>query len=163
MIVRLKFPYKYYWRNQPTEEKWVKQRATIEILFPGFAEGYEDEILADLDIVVMPLAEADIEYTIKPVKGALFASTLHEKIKDLERSQKLIREMIVQDGVLAQIHIPNHSLYQVNEIEVLEDYCTMMIQDKLDDGWHILCVCPPNSQRRPDYILGRWNKERKGD
>ncbi len=162
MIARLKFNNVYYWKHSK-EEQWVKQRAVIEVLFPGFVEDYRDEVLADLDIVMMPLAEADIEYTIKPVKGALFASTLHDKIKDLERSQKLIREMIVQDGVLAQIHIPNHSLYQVNEIEVTEDACTGAIQHMLDEGWHILCVCPPNSQRRPDYIMGRWNKERSGD
>ena len=29
------------------------------------------------------------------------------------------------------------------------------ISVRLDDGWRILAICPPNSQRRPDYILGR--------
>jgi hypothetical protein len=37
----------------------------------------------------------------------------------------------------------------------LDDACTDDVQRHLDEGWKILAVCPPNSQRRPDYILGR--------
>lgn len=53
------------------------------------------------------------------------------------------------------VHIPNVGLLLMDEVDVIEDACTEELQKHLDLGWRILCVCPPNSQRRPDYILGR--------
>lgn len=54
-----------------------------------------------------------------------------------------------------QVAIPDLALLSLNEVCVLEDACTDELQGKLDGGWRIIAVCPPNSQRRPDYVLGR--------
>ena len=54
-----------------------------------------------------------------------------------------------------QVHVPNIGLFYIKDVIVEEDCCTLDLQKRLDSGWHILCVCPPNSQRRPDYILRR--------
>jgi hypothetical protein len=43
----------------------------------------------------------------------------------------------------------------------LNDACTDELRRHLDDGWRIVCVCPPLNQRRPDYILGRSRRDRK--
>lgn len=53
------------------------------------------------------------------------------------------------------IHVPNIGLLSMTEVTWLEDACTEVLQSHLDEGWRILAVCPPNCQRRPDYILGR--------
>lgn len=53
------------------------------------------------------------------------------------------------------VHIPNIGLLMIDEVMVLEDSCTDYLQNKLDDGWRIIAVCPPNGVRRPDYVLGR--------
>lgn len=60
-------------------------------------------------------------------------------------------------GVEHHLHIaiPNIGLLAIDEVTWVEDACTQSLQRKLDDGWRILAVCPPNGQRRPDYILGR--------
>jgi hypothetical protein len=54
-----------------------------------------------------------------------------------------------------QICIPDSPLLYIDEVTYLEDACTNNVQNYLDDGWRILAVCPPNAQRRPDYIFGR--------
>ena len=53
------------------------------------------------------------------------------------------------------VHVPNLGLMNVSEVEICEDFCTHALQDKLDNGWRILAICPQPDQRRPDYVLGR--------
>jgi hypothetical protein len=57
------------------------------------------------------------------------------------------------------VHISDLGLLAVREVTWLEDSCTQALQDYLDEGWRILAVCPQPDSRRPDYILGRNNKE----
>lgn len=57
------------------------------------------------------------------------------------------------------VQVPHVGLLAIDEVCVEEDVCTDLLQRRLDEGWRILCVCPPNAARRPDYILGR-TKER---
>lgn len=54
-----------------------------------------------------------------------------------------------------QVAIPAIGLLSMNEVTHLDDACTDELQRHLDDGWRIIAVCPPDAQRRPDYILGR--------
>ena len=58
-------------------------------------------------------------------------------------------------GKVVQITLPDIGLMYINEVTWRDDCCTEEIQGLLEDGWRILAVCPPNAQRRPDYILGR--------
>lgn len=58
-------------------------------------------------------------------------------------------------GRAVQITIPDTALLLINEVTVKDDCCTDELQGMLDDGWRLLAVCPPNAQRRPDYVLGR--------
>lgn len=53
------------------------------------------------------------------------------------------------------VHVPNIGLLMINEVRVIEDSCTDILQDWLNQGWRIIAVCPPNGTRRPDYVLGR--------
>lgn len=55
---------------------------------------------------------------------------------------------------MIQVPIPGLGLLAIRQTCVLEDACTDKLQDKLDEGWSILAVCPQEA-RRPDYILGR--------
>ena len=38
-----------------------------------------------------------------------------------------------------------------------EDVCTDVLQQELNNGWRIIAICVQADQRRPDYILGRYN------
>ena len=59
------------------------------------------------------------------------------------------------------IHLPNYDLHSFNKVHLLEDCCTDRLQSLLDEGWRILSVCPPKSQRRPDYIMAMHDKDHK--
>lgn len=58
-----------------------------------------------------------------------------------------------------EIHMPGQALSLYNDILLVEDSCTDAISVHLQGGWRIIAVCPQPDQRRPDYILGRFNPE----
>jgi len=60
---------------------------------------------------------------------------------------------------VTQIAVPNVGLLAIDTVLLLEDACTDNLQAHLNDGWRLLAICPPNSQRRPDYILGRMQTD----
>lgn len=55
-----------------------------------------------------------------------------------------------------EVHVPGNALAVYNKTQLCEDCCTEYLQDQLDLGWRIIAVCPQPDQRRPDYILGRY-------
>jgi len=57
------------------------------------------------------------------------------------------------------VHLPSLDLFQVNDVIWMEDACTQQLQKQLDDGFRIVACIPRPGQRRPDYVLGRINKE----
>lgn len=59
------------------------------------------------------------------------------------------------------VHIANLGLLSINQVGLIEDACTDALQDILNKGWRIITVCPQPDQRRPDYILGRYNPEQE--
>lgn len=56
-----------------------------------------------------------------------------------------------------EVHIPGQALTVYNEVCNLDDSCTDALQSYLEKGWRIIAACPQPDQRRPDYILGRYN------
>ena len=59
-----------------------------------------------------------------------------------------------------EVHMPGQALANYNELMLLEDCCTDEVARSLDNGWRIIASCPQPDQRRPDWILGRYNPER---
>lgn len=57
-----------------------------------------------------------------------------------------------------EVHLPGNLLATYNDTLLLEDACTDALQGALNSGWRMIAVCP-QSQRRPDYILGRFNPD----
>lgn len=107
------------------------------------------QVLIELEDDGVWLNQHGFEFTIKRFKGAYFTdSNIHRRTSSLSPSE--------QAGVTnIQIAIPDLALLSITEVMVEEDVCTYQLQNRLDDGWRIIAICPPNSQRRPDYILGR--------
>lgn len=82
---------------------------------------------------------------------------LQDRISSLEMTDKSVAELANKQCAV-QITIPDFALLYIDEVTWLENCCTERLQEALEDGWRILAVCPPNSARRPDYILGRRKK-----
>ena len=57
-----------------------------------------------------------------------------------------------------QVSVANVGLHDVRAVTYMEDACTDALQARLDDGWKIIAVCPPNDSRRPTYILGHTDR-----
>jgi hypothetical protein len=128
--------------------------------------GYIEDCMVDATHpAIQMLLKYGVEITVKPYKTEhQMLVKLSDELDRLKRQGSLVPtgevEMIAQ-GVTVITHVPNLGLMLMNEVQVLEDCCTDTLQKELDEGWHMLAVCPPNAQRRPDYILGRHNKDRE--
>tara|TARA_R110000850_G_C9713520_1_gene441460 strand:+ start:32 stop:607 length:576 start_codon:yes stop_codon:yes gene_type:complete len=76
-----------------------------------------------------------------------------------EKPIKLIQEN--NDGDTynnkCEVHLPGNTLTMYNEMLLMEDACTDELQASLNSGWRIVAACPQPDNRRPDYILGRFN------
>lgn len=98
------------------------------------------------------LAALGVSLKIVPLPGAM-VTKMQDRAKWEYSTEPLPQHLL--SGAAVQIAIPDFGLMRINEVQVLEDFCTNALQDYLDDGWRILAVCPPNAARRPDYIVGR--------
>lgn len=56
-----------------------------------------------------------------------------------------------------EVYTPDMGLMLFNRVTLLEDACSDALQAELDNGWKIIAACPQPNQRRPDYILGRYD------
>jgi len=61
-----------------------------------------------------------------------------------------------------EVHVSNLGLLHINQLGYLVDGCTERLQDLLNEGWRIIACCVQSDQRRPDYVLGRWNPDETG-
>lgn len=103
------------------------------------------------------LANMGVKLKVVPLPGMMIT-----KMKDTNRHLweygTRIDPIDVTEGSAVQIAVPDMALMYIDEVCVETDFCTDALQDMLNEGWRILAICPPNSQRRPDYILGRRKK-----
>ena len=97
------------------------------------------DAIIDIDTDGQWLTEQGVTYIIKKFKGTLPLQAL----------------LPSGESYKVYVQVPHIGLLNVNQVQLEENCCTDRLQALLDEGWRILCVCPPNAQRRPDYILGR--------
>lgn len=89
----------------------------------------------------------------------VFATQMRDRLAALEEKGRL--DSVTNPGwrESVAVHVPDLGLIQMNRVRVVENYCTEMLQSEIDKGWRILGVCPQPGQRRPDYVLGRAERE----
>lgn len=131
-------------KNLPPEE-YKAARAIIDDLPEDQTAAYWaiGDCIVDLNEAGPLLSKYGVKFEVKKFKGQI---SLGGPVPTLA-------------GQPVHVHIPNVGLLSVTEVTWLEDCCTEKLQEHLDKGWRILAVCPPNCQRRPDYILGRAKSE----
>jgi len=57
------------------------------------------------------------------------------------------------------VHIGGGLIVTFNEVKLMENSCSDELQRELNGGWRIMAVCVQPDQRRPDYVLGRYNPD----
>lgn len=101
------------------------------------------------------LAALGLRVEVKPLPGAMLVKMKDEENRHRWHSGQRVSLEDTLNQTVAHITIPDIGVLHINDVTVLYDACTDDLQTHLNEGWRILAVCPPNSQRRPDYILGR--------
>lgn len=74
--------------------------------------------------------------------------TINEKFNEAQQFNKKVN-----------VYQPNNIMINFNEVESVIDCNTEHLQTWLDQGWHLLSICPQPDQKRPDYILARYIPE----
>lgn len=123
--------------------------------------GTNREYLADLEAFVKKFPQIKVKVrgviTSNETSHKLYAQML-EIQKKLENALKSFNEKIEFNEV-CNVHIGNIGLLHINQVAYAIDKCTEELQELLNDGWRIIAVCPQPDQRRPDYVLGRYNPQ----
>lgn len=159
MILAIEFEYKSFWTDC-TDEEYAELRSVIPTL-PAEKPTYTPfgTHLVDQDALDV-LAKYGVSFHLSKDDKGTSVGTMLVKLQDridaleLREKQNNTAELL-NKGAAVQIAIPDLGLMHVKEVCHLDDCCTDYLQSYLNEGWRILAVCPPNAQRRPDYILGR--------
>lgn len=131
------------------QDTYFEGYQTIDIVVTG--DQLLSMVLKRIDHKVNHEANVDIE------TGSMIAR-VGAILKKLDSYGKNLLPMAEYNSKV-DVHMPGNALMSFNETMLLEDSCTDSLQDILNQGWRITCACPQPAQRRPDYILGRWNAD----
>ena len=113
---------------------------------------------------ILQLSINNIDFTVLE-KIDLSLDVTEQLIALAEKPIKLTQESVGDQyyNNKCEVHMPGMALSIYNEMLLLEDACTDELQSSLNSGWRIVAACPQPDQRRPDYILGRFNPNFDGD
>ncbi len=126
--------------------------AALRVMLPDAPEperraetyAWPRETLIDLETDGRWLVDHGVGFEVKKIKGTMPLKA------------------IAPDGAVHNVYVqvPHVGLLAIDEVQLEEDCCTDRLQRLLNEGWRLICVCPPNAARRPDYILGRTMEKR---
>jgi len=139
-----------YYIAQPIPEKFKDTDLVI----------VEQNQLVDL-LVLLPIYPYPFT-VIKTVKDSNTPTTIQHIIVNIEeRLTAVISSLDLLKNTTfnskCNVHIGGGLLLTINEVRLENDCCTDRLQERLNDGWRIVASSPQPDQRRPDYILGRYN------
>ncbi|MFV0518445.1 MAG: hypothetical protein ACK5MV_13715 [Aminipila sp.] len=150
-----------------TIDKDGKREAHTEYYLFGRIENLEELIeveqynqLVDLnDFAVNCKYPYSITSCVKNEEPSI--SNINAILAEIEKkTQNLLRlseNMKASFNEKVSVHMGGGLITTYNELLLKEDVCTDELQQELNNGWRILGVCVQPDQRRPDYILGRYN------
>jgi hypothetical protein len=120
------------------------------------------EYFADLDLFITthPSIKIKIRGMVKTIETN-FTSLMEEIQYIYNKFENALKgfDKHIEFNEKCNVHIGNLGLLHINQVGYCEDKCTEDLQLLLNQGWRILSVCPQSDQRRPDYIVGRYNPD----
>lgn len=163
MIARVDFTYNAKMKICKDEHLWNAVNEIIPIGDWKDGQSYFNigEVILDVTLIGQQLMDLGIEFEVKAMAQNVFVKDVNAQIQDLSRRLKMTEVRLCNSGDIVQVHVPNLGLLAINEVEWIDDACTERLQDELDKGWRILAVCPPLMERRPTYIIGRYNPDKE--
>lgn len=111
------------------------------------------------DLMVMGesvTASSSFDITENPVmRAAEVIAAVAEKLEKFSSTIPDVSNSMYNDRV--EVHTPGMGLMLFNRVMLLQDACSDALQSEMDNGWRIIAACPQPDQRRPDYIMGRYD------
>lgn len=175
MIAKLEIPMWDAGWNAMTDEHWQDFARIVGIRIRDNNKAKPEYppkgMVCDVRAALLACDTYGIKLEISSVPG-LYAleggddlATVRQKLEKIntDHVESVIRQVAAGDtreATIVQVTIPDHALLMIDEVEVMEDACTDALRERLDSGWRVMAVCPPNGQRRPDYVIGRTPKAR---
>ena len=157
MICKIEFnTFDASWKNL-SQEGYEEIRAVVgsdRLRHEAKPDWDSSSYLVDLEQLQPLLNKHKLRVELHPTTNNMLV-TLKDRVRLLESEHKLLKQELAVNGGIVQVHVPNIGLLAMTEVCHVDDACTDSLQELLNEGWRILAVCPPNAQRRPDYILGR--------
>lgn len=167
-----------YKQNNPEIENINSNYSSIECLDIYDVVQVSDTVTIDLHELIEHFSEFNIVSKIK-VKGHTQLDISSKLIRLSEALEKGLDTNSVKnmteffEGISNRIseiektafnqkcnvHVSNNMLLHFNRTKVEYDCCTDNLNKQLQNGWRIIAVCPQPDQRRPDYVLGRYEPE----
>lgn len=112
--------------------------------------------LADLMVLGEAVSvSSSFDVALNPVMRA--AEVIEAAAKKLEAFSNSVPDVNCQYNEKVEVYTPGMGLMLFNRVMLLQDMCSDALQTELDNGWRIIAACPQPDQRRPDYIMGRYD------
>lgn len=89
----------------------------------------------------------------------LFSNVISQMLTIENKLENALKsfDQSVEFNQKCDVHVSNLGLLHINQLGYAVDKCTEELQDILNKGWRLIACCVQPDQRRPDYILGRYN------
>lgn len=120
-------------------------------------------ILTDEQVLALILAN----HEVKVVRSIEVRGPVMDQISDTMAKFNMMAERLLAMPAVersfnqkCEVHMPGQALATYNEVMLMSDSCSDELQGRIDEGWRMIAACPQPDQRRPDYILGRFNPDR---
>lgn len=95
------------------------------------------------------------EPTVQNIQSLL--NKIEEKTQQIDKTIDIMKQQTFNQK--CDVHVGGGMLVTYNDLKLKENSCTDELQCELNNGWRIIAVCVQPDQRRPDYVLGRYNPE----
>lgn len=126
-----------------------------------YVQVQRDNQLVDLDwfIEVCPYRftiEQHVKQTPPTVENIqVLLGLIEQKTLAVNKTLDVMKQSTLNQK--CDVHVGGGLIATYNDLMLKEDSCTDELQTELNNGWRIIAVCVQPNQRRPDYILGRYN------
>lgn len=153
-----------YYKDEAMENKLSEYRVFRKLEDKDWVYIPRENNLVDLDTFAL---NCRLPYTItKCVKSAtpttqnlsFMLNEIEEKFDTINKQLDIFSNQQFNQKV--NVHVGGGLIVTYNDLKLMEDSCTDILQNELNDGWRIIAVCVQPNQRRPDYVLGRYNPEK---
>ncbi|QOS99967.1 hypothetical protein JNUCC42_04215 [Brevibacterium sp. JNUCC-42] len=158
------YSWKHTYDQEEAEKSEGKKQFVVKSDYVDLSSVKEYLIEVESFIQKFPTIRIKIRGIVQTSNGTV-ANMLKQMQEVQDKFQKALQSFDekIEFNQKCDVHIGNLGLLNINQLGYAVNKCSKELQEVLNQGWRILAVCPQSNQRRPDYVLGRFNGESNGE